>query len=158
VALPGLSGVNLGLHALPNMFGKTSQLQTVFVLWILVFIALGVASLASTFFGTTNPEARRKIRVIFWGTAIAFAPVLVIATSHFFVEYKDPGWLDVAVIIIMFLFPLSFAYAVVMQRVLEIPVLLKRSTRYLFVQRGFTVLLALISIGATLIFASLFTR
>jgi sigma-B regulation protein RsbU (phosphoserine phosphatase) len=112
-----------------------------------------VASLASNFFGTTDPEARRKIRVIFWGTAIAFAPILVAAASHFFVEYQDPAWLDAALIVTMFIFPLSFAYAVVKHRVLEIPVLLKRSARYLLVQRGFTVLLGL-SIGLTLLFAS----
>lgn len=152
-ALPGVQVAGLRLPALPNIFGKASQMQTIFVLWILVFIALGVVSLASNFFGTADPEARRKIRVIFWGTAIAFAPVLVIATSHFFVDYQDPGWLDVAVIIIMFLFPLSFAYAVVMHRVLEIPVLLKRSARYLFVQRGFTVILGL-CIGVTLLSVS----
>ena len=157
LALPGFHVGGLHLPALPNLFGTTSQMQTIFVLWILAFIALGVASLASNFLGTTDPEARLRIRVIFWGTAIAFTPLLVIATSHFFVEYQDPAWLDIAVIVILFLFPVSFVYAVVKHRVLEIPVLLKRSARYLFVQRGFTVFLALISIGATLIFASLFT-
>ena len=157
LALPGLHLAGLRLPALPNMFGEASQMQTIFVLCILGFIVLGLVSLASNFFGTTDPEARRKIRVIFWGTAIAFAPLLVIAASHFFVEYQDPAWLDVAVIVIMFLFPLSFAYAVVKYRVLEIPVLLKRSARYLFVQRGFTVLLTLLSIAVTLLFASLFT-
>jgi sigma-B regulation protein RsbU (phosphoserine phosphatase) len=116
-------------------------------------VALGVASLASNFFQTTDPEARRKIRVIFWGTTIAFAPFLLVAASHFVMKYQDPDWLDVAVILIMFLFPLSFAYAVVKHRVLEIPVLLKRSARYLLVQRGFTVLLGL-SIGLILIFGS----
>jgi phosphoserine phosphatase RsbU/P len=158
LALPGLRVAGLRLPALPNMFGKTSQMQTIFVLWILGFLALGVASLASNFFGTTDPEARRRIRVIFWGTAIAFAPFLVVAASHFFVEYQDPDWLDVAVIVILFLFPLSFAYAVVKHRVLEIPVLLRRSARYLLVQRGFTVLLTLLSIAVTLLFASLFMR
>jgi phosphoserine phosphatase RsbU/P len=158
LALPGLRVAGLRLPALPNMFGKTRQMQTIFVCCILIFLALGVASLASTFFQTTNPEALRKIRVIFWGTVIAFAPFLVIAATHFFVEYQDPDWLDVAVIAILFLFPLSFAYAVVKHRVLEIPILLKRSARYLLVQRGFTILLTLLSIAVTLLFASSFTR
>lgn len=153
LALPGLRVGGLRLPALPNLFGETSQMQTIFVWSILALVALGVASLASNFFQTTDPEARRRIRVIFWGTTIAFAPFLLVAASHFVVKYQDPDWLDVAVILIMFLFPLSFAYAVVKHRVLEIPVLLKRSARYLLVQRGFTVLLGL-SIGLTLIFGS----
>ena len=158
LALPRLRLGGLRLPALPNVFGQTSQMQTIFVSCILGFVALGVASLASNFFQTTDPEARRRIRVIFWGTTIALAPILLAAASHFFVEYQDPAWLDVALIVNAFLFPLSFAYAVVKHRVLEIPVLLKRSARYLFVQRGFTVLLTLLSIGVTLLFASSFTR
>ena len=158
LALPGLQVDGLRLPRLPNMFGETSQMQMIFVCCILGFVALGVLSLAVNFFQTTDREAQRKIRVIFWGTAIAFAPLLVIAASHFFVDYQDAAWLDAAVIVILFLFPISFAYAVVKHRVLEIPVLLRRSARYLLVQRGFTVLLTLLSIGMTLLFASSFTR
>ena len=158
LALPRFRLGGLRLPALPNVFGETSQMQMIFVCCILGFVALGVVSLASNFFQTKDPEARRRIRVIFWGTTIGLAPILVAAASHFFVEYQDPAWLDVALIVNAFLFPLSFAYAVVKHRVLEIPVLLKRSARYLFVQRGFTVLLTLLSIAATLLFASSFTR
>ena len=42
-------------------------------------------------------------------------------------------------VILLFLFPLSFAYAVVKHRVMEIPVLLKRSARYFVVERGFVI-------------------
>jgi serine phosphatase RsbU (regulator of sigma subunit) len=42
--------------------------------------------------------------------------------------------------------------------VLEIPVLLRRSARYLLVQRGFTVLLSLLSVGVVWIFALSFAR
>ena len=70
-------------------------MQMILVVCILGSVVLGVVSLASNYFGTTDPEARRKIRVIFWGTAIAFAPLLVVAASHLFVEYyqgPSPGW------------------------------------------------------------------
>ena len=54
--------------------------------------------------------------------------------------------------LLLWLFPLSFAYAVVKHRVLEIPVLLRRSARYLLVQRGFIILLIAFSVGVTLRF------
>ena len=60
--------------------------------------------------------------------------------------------------LVSFIFPLSFAYAVVRHRVLEIPVLLQRSARYLLVQRGFTILLAFLSASLTLLFAGGFER
>ncbi len=58
----------------------------------------------------------------------------------------------------LFLFPLSFAYAVVKHRVMDIPVLLRRSARYLLVERGFAILILLISIGITLWFGQAFAR
>jgi len=158
LVLPAVHVPGLRLPAYPDIFGKTSQLETLFILSILTCIVLGIISLATNYFETRNPEARRKLRVIFLGTAIAFPPLLISAFSHFFVDYQDPPWLDVAIILILSIFPISFAYAVVKHRVLEIPVLLKRSARYLFVQRGFTVLLALISVAVTVLFASSFTR
>jgi serine phosphatase RsbU (regulator of sigma subunit) len=58
----------------------------------------------------------------------------------------------------LFLLPLSFAYAVVVHRVMDIPVLLKRSARYLLVQRGFVILIVLVSWGASAAFVLVFTR
>jgi hypothetical protein len=48
--------------------------------------------------------------------------------------------------------PLSFAYAVVRHRVLEIPVLLKRSARHLLAQRGLTILLLVLWLAAIRLF------
>ena len=85
-------------------------------------------------------------------------PVLVLRGAHDFFGSHTPFLLGVACVILLFLFPISFAYAVVKHRVLEIPVLLRRSARYLLVQRGFTILLALVSVGVTLVFALAFAR
>ncbi|HEY1208684.1 MAG TPA: PDZ domain-containing protein, partial [Terracidiphilus sp.] len=116
------------------------------------FVALGLVSLTWNAFSTTTAEARRKIRVILWGTLVGVVPVLLQRGSDDFFGFHTPFLLGVAVVILLFLFPISFAYAVVKHRVLEIPVLLRRSARYLLVQRGFTILLALLSVGVTLIF------
>ena len=58
----------------------------------------------------------------------------------------------VSVLFLSFVWPLSFAYAVVRHRVLEIPVLLKRSARYLPAQRGFTILLLVLWLAAIRLF------
>ena len=51
------------------------------------------------------------------------------------------------------LLPLSYAYAVVKHRVLEVPVLLRRSARYLLVQRGAVGVLVGLALLATLLVA-----
>ena len=128
------------------------------VLIAIACLTLGLVSFATNFFTTDDPETRRKIRVMFWGTVVSFGPTLVDLLVQNLTGWQDPQWLGAIRTALMFLFPLSFAYAVAVHRVLEIPVLLRRSARYMLVQRGFTFLLSLVSIGLTLLFAMSFAR
>jgi sigma-B regulation protein RsbU (phosphoserine phosphatase) len=121
-------------------------------------IVLGFASLIWNAISVTSPEAGRKIRVILWGTLVGVVPAtLVLAASDFF-GFHITLWLGASIIVLLWIFPLSFAYAVVKHRVLEIPVLLRRGARYLLVQRGFVLLLVVLSVGVTLAFALLFAQ
>ena len=117
-------------------------------------IALGLVSLISNTFLSTDAQVRRKAHVMVWGTVIGVVPVCVLAGTTFVVEVQNVPlvmW-QVSVLFLSFVWPLSFAYAVVKHRVLEIPVLLKRSARYLLVQRGFTILLLAIWLAAIRLF------
>jgi len=128
------------------------------VMIALAYLMLGLVSFGSNFFIARDPETRRKIRVMFWGTVVSFSPILVDVLVQNLTGWQDPPWLRAIRTLLLFVFPLSFAYAVAVHRVLEIPVLLRRSARYLLVQRGFTFLLSLVSIGLTLLFAMSFAR
>jgi phosphoserine phosphatase RsbU/P len=161
--LPWLKWISLMLGAslaLPPLFGFFAvDYARRFVLPLLyVLIALGFVSLIWNAFSATTPEARRKIRVILWGTLVGVVPATVVLGASDFFGFHAPLLLVVAIVVLLWLFPLSFAYAVVKHRVLEIPVLLRRSARYLLVQRGFTILLSVVSVGVTLMFALSFAR
>ena len=117
---------------------------------------LGIASLISNRRAPTA-EARRKTKVILWGTLGGIVPLMIFgayAVAFSIRPWKLPFWVWSLVVISTFLFPLSFAYAVVKHRVLEIPVLLKRSARYVLVQRGFVFLTVLWGVGFTGLFTS----
>lgn len=124
----------------------------------LLFLALGLVSLTSSYFRAAEPESKRRIRVIFWGTVVGLGPPLVNAGAMQLAGFVAPDWLMTVVDAEVLLIPAAFAYAVFKQRVLEIPVLLRRSARYLMVQRGFLLLLSAASIGLTLAFAFFFER
>jgi sigma-B regulation protein RsbU (phosphoserine phosphatase) len=121
-------------------------------------IVLGLVSLVLNAFSARTPEARRKIRVLLWGTLAGVVPGTLLYMAGDFLTFHWPFWLGVVVVLLLWLLPISFAYAVIKHRVLEIPVLLRRSARYLLVQRGFTILLTLVSVAATLAFAVSFER
>jgi phosphoserine phosphatase RsbU/P len=117
---------------------------------------LGLASLIRTaVHGSVT--SRRKSRVIVWGTVVGYTPTLslfVVATARHQEVYELPFWIWAPCIMGLLLLPLSFAYAVLKHRILELPVLLKKSARYVLVQRGFVVMLSVLGVGTTLLFAS----
>jgi sigma-B regulation protein RsbU (phosphoserine phosphatase) len=125
----------------------------VMLLCLYGFLTLGLISLAANFLAS-DEQARRKIRVLFLGTAVGLSPALLAGAAADLSGFQQPMWLNLASAMALFAFPLSFAYAVVKHRVLEIPALLRTSARYLLVMRGFTLTLGLASIGVTLLFAS----
>ena len=159
--------IGLGLACLlagglfPNyfLFGWVSRkpLAWPLVLWTLGLYGLGFVSLAWNSLQPATAEARRKTRVILWGMLAGFGPLLLIFTASFLTDFPIwdvPFWMMALGVISLSLMPLSFAYAVVKHRVLEIPVLLKRSARYVLVQRGFSILLLVAAATAI----ALFTR
>lgn len=119
-------------------------------------VALGLVSLLSNSFLSSDAQARRKARVIMWGTVAGIGPVCLLCVIAFVAGVAKvplPLW-QVSVLLLLSVWPLSFAYAVVKHRVLDIPVLLKRSARYFLVQRGYIVFL----FAAAAIAIALFTR
>ena len=157
----GLPGMGTGALTLPSSLSRWlgpavgTRIPPAIVLG---FIGLGLVSLAASYAGTKETQPRRKIRVIFWGTLVSVSPTVIVVGAQTLWGYQTPAWLETTLVSIQFVLPVSFAYAVVKHRVLEIPALLKRSVRYLLVQRGFTVLLSMVSIGLTLAFAVSFAR
>jgi len=93
---------------------------------------LGFASLVWNSVRPPTPEARRKTRVIVWGTLVGFGPgFLAYMWAQASRKRLDelPFWVWTLAVLALTLMPLSYAYAVVKHRVLEIPVLLRRSAR-----------------------------
>src|SRR6516225_6170727 len=115
---------------------------------------LGFASLLWNSLRPVNAEARRKTRVIVWGAVIGVGPLALLMLAGFVAQvHIPPALFLLSVVLFASVLPLSVAYAVVKHRVLEIPVLVKRSARYLLVQRGFVILHVLLSAAVTVLFA-----
>ena len=125
------------------------------VLYSAAGTALGLLSLALN--ATRGSEAaRRKTRVMLWGMLLGVAPMFVLQSVAGLLGrnlFTLPFGLWAPTVMALFLVPLSIAYAVLKQRVLDVPVLLRLSARYLLVQRGALGLLVLLGFGSTLAFA-----
>ncbi len=119
---------------------------------------LGGLSLLLNVVHASNPAERRKLKVVLWGTVIGVPPIVALYALADNFHFDPPYWVSFVCVCLMIVFPLSFAYAVVKHRVMDIPVLLRRSARYFVVERGFVFLILAISVGLTLWFGQVFSR
>jgi sigma-B regulation protein RsbU (phosphoserine phosphatase) len=117
---------------------------------------LGLLSLFWNARRAPDAEARRRSQVVLWSVLLAVLPGVTleaVAASSQAGIGALPFWVWASAVIAVYLLPFFLAYAIVKHRVLEIPVLLRRSARYLLVQRGFLGLLLLLSVAVTLLFS-----
>ncbi len=157
VALPGLRVGDVRAPAmLAGLVGEQAATRGMLA-YIYLFIALGMLSLAGNA-RSSDPGVRRKSRVILWGTAAGVLPAAAERAAMDFWGFHASIWVDTTVVILVLLFPLSFAYALVKHQVMEIPMLLKRSARYVFVQRGYFVLLFVGAATAIALFTHTISR
>ncbi len=155
-----LAGSSIPLQVFAGRVGEKTILPLLLGYFFGVY-GLGLVSLVWNSVRAPTAEARRKTRVIVWGTVVGVTPGLVLAAAAHYAKknpYAFPFWVWAPTVLVCFLLPLSFAYAVVKHRVLEIPVLLKRSARYLLVQRGFVLLEFLLGLSVTLAFVAFFSH
>lgn len=172
-AMPWLKWLNVAgwmLFALPNL-GRGAPLVPRFFIdvigpsmasilqfgYLFAGIPLGVVALTLNAIHAPADE-RKKARVLLWGTSLGALPILLETALQRLAGGTTPGWVTTATAMLLVLIPVSFAYAVVRHRVLDIPVLLKRSARYLLVRRGFIVLLAAIAASLTGLLAIVLSR
>lgn len=121
-------------------------------------VLLGMAALLLNAVSVKDKDESRKLKVMLWGTLVGIIPAVLIGFAYDSRALQIPFWMVFTQAIFLFVFPLSFAYAVVKHRVMDIPVLLRRSARYFLVERGFAVLIFLLSIAITLWFGQAFAR
>jgi sigma-B regulation protein RsbU (phosphoserine phosphatase) len=122
---------------------------------------LGFVSLLLNCRHTAESGARRKARLVAWSFAIGLVPWLAITAVAVWLGkglFDLPFWLWVPGALMMMVVPLVFGYAVVKHRVLEFSVLVRRSARYLLVQRGFALIAFALSIAVTALFVLVIAR
>jgi len=156
--LPGLRDGNVRLPLfVANRIGSegSEHLRLAFSYTVLF---LGVVSLLwNCVSAETSAESRRKSRILLAGTLAGVLPWVVEHIIIDFSSYHPSFWVDTPLALLVLLYPLSFAYAVVKHRVLEIPALLRHSARYVLVQRSYFLLLFCAAMLAIFAFTHFFS-
>jgi sigma-B regulation protein RsbU (phosphoserine phosphatase) len=106
----------------------------------------------------TNPDVRRRLRLLQIGTTVSMTPTFLILIWSFIKgappQQAAPIWIGFPSIMLFFLFPLTFAYVILVHRALDIRVVIRQGVRYAFARGGVVVLRALIIIAILLVMIS----
>jgi sigma-B regulation protein RsbU (phosphoserine phosphatase) len=85
---------------------------------------------------TSAGDARRRLQILYAGTATGLTPALILLIISIF-RHTDlgqniPRWVLLPSFTILLLFPLSLAYVVIVHRAVDLRILIRQGTKYLF--------------------------
>ena len=112
----------------------------------LVYVVLAVSFLlciAIKYRTASTQDAKRRLRFLSAGTGLSLLPLSLLfivdrltgGTNDFF-----PRWIRIAIYLSFLLLPITFAYVIVVQRALDVRVVLRQSLQYALASRGIILL------------------
>lgn len=150
VALPSFAFAVLSIY---GAFASVDNLRSID--WLANFqnsqrlnITVWFSVYVFTFFGLltwkarqiTAPDARRRLRVMLFGCSAALTPTLPVIFSELGVLPKMPFWLVVTSLSTLLLFPMTMAYVIVVQRAMDVRMVVRSGVQYAFASTGIKVL------------------
>lgn len=108
-----------------NPFFVWSSISYIGLYWVLLVDKLRTAS---------SPDARRRLQVLLAGSLVGLGSILIIWGLLPYLGIADPNdlrWLVFLSIVLMLFFPLTLAYVVIVQRAMDVPILLRMGSKYL---------------------------
>jgi sigma-B regulation protein RsbU (phosphoserine phosphatase) len=90
-------------------------------------------------------DAKRRLRLLYLGATVGLTPVFIAVIVGVLTRKGDigdflPEWLLYTVILLMFLFPLTLAYTIVVQRAMDVSVVVRQGLQYALAKNGVRVL------------------
>jgi sigma-B regulation protein RsbU (phosphoserine phosphatase) len=120
-------------------------------------VLVGVMMMAtSTFFiyiskkmtSAKTRDTRRRLKLIYVGTTVSLTPLFLVVIASLVMRKSlthVPDWITVPSLLLLFLFPLTLAYVIVVEKALELRVVVRQGLQYALASKGVLVLRAIAS-------------
>ncbi|HEY0459356.1 MAG TPA: SpoIIE family protein phosphatase [Pyrinomonadaceae bacterium] len=165
--------VPLAFNGIANLFEQTGRLFGWRAFWesidnatapldklftILTMIAFGLFFSMLAFKSGTlaNKDSRRRLRILYVGTSAALLPSLVIVIYQI-ISGKDagffelvPAWFAIFALILILLFPLTMAYVIVVERAMDVSVVIRQGLQYALARNGVKILQLILLVAVIL--------
>jgi sigma-B regulation protein RsbU (phosphoserine phosphatase) len=122
----------------------------------LICVIIYVVALIDKLRSATTADGRRRMQVLTFGSVIGIGSLLLVFVllPHFGVLPNKNPWLALPAFLLFFAAPFSFAYVVVVQRALDVRILVRMGTKYALAR--YTLLVAEFAFVAFVIFHFVF--
>lgn len=93
----------------------------------------------------TNADSRRRLRLLLCGTAVSLTPLFVLLSVSALLKGRPAlesfsSWLLVPSLLMLIIFPITLAYVIVVQRAMDVRVVIRRGVKYTLARRCLAVL------------------
>jgi sigma-B regulation protein RsbU (phosphoserine phosphatase) len=153
LTLVGLLRVNTGIDIF-RFIAPLANAYEVFGFFVnMIAIGLFFAALGYKSGTTKNPDARRRLRVMLYGTSLAITPSFLLVIYRLITQKEGsffeivPFWIGLTALLLMLLFPLTMAYVIVVYRAMDVSVVLRQGLQYGLATNGVRVLQLILLLG-----------
>lgn len=101
----------------------------------------------------TLPDARRRLRLLVSGAAVSLTPVVLLALASllmgrpFLAFLTFSPWLWIPSLLLLFLFPVTLAYVIVVARAMEVSVVVRQGIQYALARGGARLLIGAVVVA-----------
>ncbi|MGA8026166.1 MAG: SpoIIE family protein phosphatase [Bryobacteraceae bacterium] len=112
--------------------------------WITLLVSLYIAGffVALAFKKATlrEPDAKRRLDVMRFGCSLALGPLLLLVLSQMHILPNLPIWLETICLLMLLFFPITMAYVIVVQRAMDVRMVVRTGVKYTLASTGFRIL------------------
>jgi sigma-B regulation protein RsbU (phosphoserine phosphatase) len=130
------------ISLLPRVNSIDRVLNPIFVWSGIFYVVLYGVLLFDKLRTASSPDARRRLQVLLAGSVVGLGSILIIFGLLPLLGVANPGdilWLDYLAIVLMLFFPLTLAYVVIVQRAMDVRILLRMGSKYLLARTTVTI-------------------
>ncbi|HXP39134.1 MAG TPA: GAF domain-containing protein, partial [Candidatus Acidoferrales bacterium] len=142
-------------------YSATQPIYHIYLSWqtplhLYLYCLVGFGFFAAIFSKSSmaiSQDARRRLRLLYWGTTVGICPLFVLSiTSEIRGESIDdifPRWLIGIALAMMLIFPITLAYVIVVQRAMDVRVVIRQGLQYGLAKNGIRVLQVIATVIVT---------
>jgi sigma-B regulation protein RsbU (phosphoserine phosphatase) len=112
------------------------------VMQIVAYVLIGsfFAAMGIKYGITQSPDAKRRLRILYWGSVAAWTPGLLLVLTGLVLRKSIaetfPQWLIIVLLTPLLLFPLTLAYVIMVEKAMDVSVAVRQGLQYALARNG----------------------